>query len=179
MAHSAGSSDTTAPGLAPSRLRRGACRASAGGRRRCRPLAYPTCPRLVQKRPYLRARLFRFAGRIMAEQSTTPIPPDLAEAFAESYLCTTIGIPANWSMRSGLKRLSFSIISICGLVEQFTDQLPDHIFVILRAYMDGISDADLIVELAVNCSYANAARCLRRLIARRKAEDRLCEAQQR
>ena len=115
----------------------------------------------------------------MAEQSTTPIPPDLAEAFAESVFAYNNWSPGQLEYEIRIERSFFSIISICGLVEQFTDQLPDHVFVILRAYMDGISDADLIVELAVNCSYANAARCLRRLIARRKAEYRLCEAQQR
>jgi hypothetical protein len=114
----------------------------------------------------------------MAEQSTTPIPPDLAEAFSESVFAYNNWSPGQSECEIRIERSFFSIISICGLVEQFTDQLPDHVFVNLRSYMDGVSDADLIVELAVNCSYATAARCLRRMIARRKAEYRLCEAQQ-
>jgi hypothetical protein len=111
----------------------------------------------------------------MAEHSTNPILPDLAEAFAESVFAYNDWSPGQSEYEIRIERSYFSMTSICGLVEQFSDQLPDHVFLELRSYMDHILDADLIVELAVNCSYATAARCLRRMIARRKAEYRRCE----
>ena len=113
--------------------------------------------------------------RIMADQSTTPILPNLAEAFAELVLAYNDWCPGHSERKIKIERSFFSMTSICGLVEQFTGQLPDHVFLKLRSYMDDITDADLIVELAVNCSYATAARCLRRMIARRKEEYRRCE----
>jgi hypothetical protein len=112
----------------------------------------------------------------MAEQSTTPILPNLAEAFAESVFAYNDWSPGHSEREIKIERSFFSMTTICGLVEQFTDQLPDHVFLKLHSYMDNTTDADLIVELAVNCSYATAARCLRRMIARRKAEYRRCEA---
>jgi hypothetical protein len=113
----------------------------------------------------------------MAGHSANPILPDLAEAFAESLRAYNDWSPGQSEHEIRIERSFFSMTSICGLVEQFSDQLPDHVFLELRSYMDQISDADLIVALAVNCSYATAARCLRRMIARRKAEYRRCEAQ--
>ena len=112
----------------------------------------------------------------MAEQLTTPIPPNFAEAFAKSVLAYNDWSPGHSECEIKIERSFISMTSICGIVEQFTDQLPNHVFLKLRSYMDGITDTDLIVELAVNCSYATAAQCLRSMIARRKAEYRRCEA---
>ena len=100
----------------------------------------------------------------MAEQSVETIPPDLAEAFAESVLVYNDWSPGQPEREIRIERSFFSIRLICGLVEHFTDQLPEHVFSKLRSYMHDIPDSDLIVELAVNCSYATAARCLRRMI---------------
>jgi hypothetical protein len=108
----------------------------------------------------------------MAEQAATAIPPDLAEAFAESVLAYDDWGPGQPELEIRIERSFFSITQICGLVERFTDQLPEHVFSKLRSYMHDIPDSDLIVDLAVNCSYATAARCLRRMIFRRKAEYR-------
>jgi hypothetical protein len=108
----------------------------------------------------------------MTGQSVETIPPDLAEAFAESIFAYNGWSPGQPEREIRIERSFFSITLICGLVEQFTDQLPEHVFSELRSYMHDIPDGDLIVELAVNCSYATAARCLRRMIFRRKAEYR-------
>jgi hypothetical protein len=125
----------------------------------------------VQKSRHLWMSMSR-GGGIMAEQSVTAIPPDLAEAFAESVLAYNDWSPGQPEREIRIERSFFSITLICGLVEQFTDQLPEHVFSKLRSYMQDIPDSDLIVELAVNCSYATGARCLRRMIFRRKAEYR-------
>ena len=111
-------------------------------------------------------------GTIMAEQSVETIPPDLAEAFAELVLAYNDWSPGQPEREIRIERSFFSITLICGLVERFIDQLPEDVFSKLRSYMHDIPDGDLIVELAVNCSYATAARCLRRMIFRRKAEYR-------
>jgi hypothetical protein len=112
-------------------------------------------------------------GRIMTDLSVETIPPpDLAKAFAESVVAYNDWSPGQPEREIRIERSFFSITLICGLVEQFTDQLPEHVFSKLRSCMHDIPDGDLIVELAVNCSYATAARCLRRMIFRRKAEYR-------
>jgi hypothetical protein len=108
----------------------------------------------------------------MAEQSVESIPPDLAEAFAESVLAYDHWSPGQPDREIRIERSFFSITLICRLVEKFADQLPEQVFSKLRSYMHDIPDSDLIVELAVNCSYATAAQCLRRMIFRRKAEYR-------
>ena len=57
------------------------------------------------------------------------------------------------------------------LLDQFADELlSQHVFDKLRLYVDNVSHGDLIAELAVNCSYATGARCLRRLIGLRMPE---------
>jgi hypothetical protein len=103
-------------------------------------------------------------------QSALSTPRHLADAFADALLAY-----GDWSSGQPEREIStgqtkFSMISICGLFDQFADELPRHVFDKLRSYMDPVSHSDLIVELAVNCSYATGARCLRRLIELRKAE---------
>jgi hypothetical protein len=108
----------------------------------------------------------------MTDLSVETIPPDLAKAFAESVVAYNDWVPGQPEREIRIERSFFSITLLCGLVEQFTDQLPEHVFCKLRSSMHDIPDGDLIVELAVTCSYATAARCLRRMIFRRKAEYR-------
>ena len=110
-------------------------------------------------------------------QSAPPTQRDLAQAFADALLAYGDWSPGQPEREISIGGTKFSMTAVCGLLDQFADELPQHVFDKLRSYLDLPSHSDLIVELAVNCSYATAARCLRRMIARRKAEYRRCEAQ--
>jgi len=103
-------------------------------------------------------------------QSAPPTHRDLAEAFADALLAYGDWIAGQPEREISIGRSKFSMIAVCGLFDQIADELPQHLFDKLRLYMDCVSHGDLIVELAVNCSYATGARCLRRLIELRKAE---------
>jgi hypothetical protein len=106
----------------------------------------------------------------MSEQSPEAILPDLAEAFANAVLAF-----GNWSRAHegrliGLRGKFYPVISICGFVDQYSDQLPEHVFRQLRSYMHDIPDGELIAELHKDNSYSNAARCLRKMIERRETK---------
>jgi hypothetical protein len=104
------------------------------------------------------------------ERSAPPTPRDLADAFANALLAYGDWSPGQPEREISIGQTKFSMTAVCGLFDQFADELPRHVFDKLRSYLDLISHSDLIVELAVNCSYATGARCLRRLIELRKAE---------
>jgi hypothetical protein len=103
-------------------------------------------------------------------QPAPPTPRDLADAFADALLAYGDWIAGQPEREISIGRSKFSMTAVCGLFDQIADELPQHLFDKLRLYMDVVSHSDLIVELAVNCSYATGARCLRRLIELRKAE---------
>jgi hypothetical protein len=103
-------------------------------------------------------------------QSAAPTPRDLADAFANALLAYGDWSPGQPEPEISIGRSKFSMTAVCGLFDQIADELPQHLFDKLRLYMDHVTHGDLIVELAVNCSYATGARCLRRLIELRKAE---------
>jgi hypothetical protein len=103
-------------------------------------------------------------------QSATPTRRDLAEAYADALSAYGDWSPGQPEPEIGIGQTKFSMTAVCGLLDQFADELPQHVFKTLRSYMDLPSHSDLIVELAVNCSYATGARCLRRLIELRQAE---------
>jgi len=103
-------------------------------------------------------------------QSAPPTQRDFADAFADALLAYGDWIAGQPEREISIGRSKFSMTAVCGLFDQIADELPQHLFDKLRLYMDHVSHGDLIVELAVNCSYATGARCLRRLIELRKAE---------
>jgi len=106
----------------------------------------------------------------LSGQSAPPTQRDLAEAFANALLAYGDWSPGQPEREISIGGTKFSMTAVCGLLDQFTDELPQHAFDKLRSYLDLVSHSDLIVELAVNCSYATGARCLRRLIELRKSE---------
>ena len=114
--------------------------------------------------------------RVMSGQSAPsgqpaqPTPRDLADAFADALLAYGDWIAGQPEPEISIGRSKFSMTAVCELFDQIADDLPQHVFDKLRLYMDVVSHSDLIVELAVNCSYATGARCLRRLIELRKEE---------
>jgi hypothetical protein len=112
----------------------------------------------------------RVRAVIPSGQSAAPTPRDLADAFSDALLAYGDWSPGQPEREISIGQTKFSMIAVCGLFDQFVDELPQHVFDKLRSYMDSVSHSDLIVELAVNCSYATGARCLRRLIELRKAE---------
>jgi hypothetical protein len=101
-------------------------------------------------------------------QSAAPTPRDLADAFADALLTYGDWIAGQPEREISIGQTKFSMTAVCGLIDQFADELPQHVFDELRLHMDIVSHSDLIVELALNCSYATGARCLRRLIELRK-----------
>ena len=104
------------------------------------------------------------------ERSAPPTPRDMVDAFADALLVYGDWIAGQPEREISIGQTKFSMTAVCGLFDQFADELPEHVFDKLRSYMDLPSHSGLIVELAVNCSYATGARCLRRLIELRKVE---------
>ena len=102
----------------------------------------------------------------MPEQSADPIPRDLAEAFdnaVELYDIWRWG-PSQPERKVSCNGQDFSMTAVCGLVDQFTDRLPDRVFLKLRSYMHDYPHGKLIADLEADQSYATGARCLRRMI---------------
>ena len=110
------------------------------------------------------------SGQSAPSRQSAPPTPRIADAFADALLAYGDWIAGQPEREISIGQTKFSMTAVCGLFDQFADELPQHIFDKLRSYMALPSHSDLIVELAVNCSYATGARCLRRLIELRKAE---------
>ena len=106
----------------------------------------------------------------MAEQSAEPIPPDFAEAFAYAVLVYEIWTPQEPGRLIEIGSQSYSIVEVCRFVDQFTDRLPERVYLKLRSYMHDYPDGKLKAGLAADPSYATAVRCLRGMMERR-AED--------
>ena len=108
------------------------------------------------------------SGQSAPSGQAPPTPRDLADAFADALLAYGDWIAGQPEREISIGQTKFSMTAVCGLFDQFADELPQHVFNNLRSHMDVVSHSDLIVELALNCSYATGARCLRRLIELRK-----------
>jgi hypothetical protein len=100
------------------------------------------------------------------------IPLDMAEAFSEAVLAYSNWTPSIPEFRVRLGGDSFTMSAICDLVDKYPDQLPDKVLAVLRSYFHDMPHGDLKERLATDRSYAIGARCLRRLIERRKARNR-------
>ena len=111
-------------------------------------------------------------GTIMAEPPADPISPDFAEAFAYAVLVYEIWTPEEPGRLIEIGSQSYSIVEVCGFVDQFTDRLPERVYLKLRSYMHDYPDAKLKADLAADPSYATAVRCLRGMIERRTEEFR-------
>ena len=115
-------------------------------------------------------------GRIMTHQSAEQIIPlDFAEAFADAVLVYEIWSP-EYPREIRIGPRYYSIIEVCGFVDQFTDRLPERVFLKLRSYTQDHPDGILWADLAADPSYATAARCLRKMIERRTEDRKLREA---
>jgi hypothetical protein len=104
---------------------------------------------------------------IMAEQSAEPIPPDFAEAFAYAVLVYEIWTPEQPGRLVQIGSRYYSIVEVCRFVDQFTDRLPERVYLKLRSYMHDYPDGKLKADLAADPSYATAVRCLRAMMERR------------
>ena len=109
-------------------------------------------------------------GAIMAEPSAEPIPPDFAEAFAYAVLVYEIWSPEEPGRLIQIGSRYYSIVEVCRFVDQFTDRLPERVYLKLRSYMHDYPDGKLKADLATNPSYATAVRCLRGMMERRTEE---------
>jgi hypothetical protein len=106
-------------------------------------------------------------GAIMADQSAEPIPPDFAEAFAYAVLVYEIWTPQEPGRLIEIGSQSYSIVEVCGFVDQFSDRLPERVYLKLRSYMHDYPDGKLKADLAADATYATAVRCLRGMMERR------------
>jgi hypothetical protein len=78
----------------------------------------------------------------MAEQSAEQIIPfDFAEAFADAVLVYEIWSPEYPGREIRIGPRFYSIIEVCGFVDQFTDRLPERVFLKLRSYRTTIQTA--------------------------------------
>ena len=104
----------------------------------------------------------------MPEQSAEPIPPDLAKAFSDAVFAFGVWSPGQNGRVIPIRRRGFySITSVCDFVARSTAPLPKRVLQKLHSYIQGHPDDDhLRAELNADCSYASAARCLRKLMAR-------------
>ncbi len=102
----------------------------------------------------------------MAEPSAEPIPPDFAEAFAYAVLVYEIWTPEEPGRLIQIGSRYYSIIEVCRFVDQFTDRLPERVYLKLRSYMHDHPDGKLKADLAADPSYATAVRCLRGMMER-------------
>jgi hypothetical protein len=103
----------------------------------------------------------------MAEHSTEPIPPDFAEAFAYAVLVYEIWTPEEPARLIQIGPRYYSIVEVCRFVDQFTDRLPERVYLKLRSYMHDDPDGKLKADLAADPSYATAVRSLRGMMERR------------
>jgi hypothetical protein len=106
---------------------------------------------------------------IMAEPAAEPIPPDFAEAFAYAVLVYEIWTPEQPGRLIQIGSRSYSIVEVCRFVDQFTDRLPERVYLKLRSYLRDDPDGKLKADLAADPSYATAVRCLRAMMQRRTA----------
>lgn len=104
------------------------------------------------------------------------IPLDFAEAFADAVLVYEIWSPEYPGREIRIGPRYYSIIEVCGFVDQFTDRLPERVFLKLRLYTHDHPDGILWADLSADPSYATAARCLRKMIERRTEDRELREA---
>jgi hypothetical protein len=112
----------------------------------------------------------------MSAQSATAIPLDFAEAFADAVLVYEIWSPEYPERQIRIGPRFYSILQVCGFVDQFTDRLPERVFLKLRAYTRDYPDGTLRADLAAEPSYATAVRCLRKMIEWRTEDHNLREA---
>jgi len=79
----------------------------------------------------------------MAEPSAEPIPPDFAEAFADAVRVYEIWTPAEPGRLIQIGSRSYSIIEVCRFVDQFTDRLPERVYLKLRSHLRDDPDGKL------------------------------------
>ena len=104
----------------------------------------------------------------MADSSADPIPKELAEAFAHAVLAFELWHAEHEGQQISIPGRGYhSIDAVCGLVDKFTDPLPEHVLERLRSYMHDQPRGDLITELLKRLTYATGAVCLRKLMGRR------------
>jgi hypothetical protein len=113
----------------------------------------------------------------MTHQSAEQILPlDFAEAFADAVLVCEIWSPEYPGREIRIGPRYYSIIEVCGFVDQCTDRLPERVSLKLRSYVHDHPDGILCSDLAADPTYATAARCLRKMIERRTEDRKLREA---
>jgi hypothetical protein len=109
--------------------------------------------------------------------ATEPIPQKLRDAFDQA-----ISVYANWTPLLPERLVTiddrfFTMSEVCGLVDQFRDDLPISTFERLSSYLaehsrlaDGFERDRTHFEL--DRSYSTAANCFRKLIESRKQDPR-------
>ena len=85
----------------------------------------------------------------MSDQVPVPISLELRAAFAKAVLAYEAwGLGGSErKVRVGLEFLSIG--AVCGLVDQFSDEMQEHVFLKLRSFMHEHPHGELIARLAV------------------------------
>ena len=101
--------------------------------------------------------------------SEDPIPRDLQEAFKEVVYryAQSEWTPDGPELLVSIDFKPFGFETVCGLVDNFDDPLPEDLLHLLLANIH-CRDEDLKEDLATKRSYSSAARALRLLMQRRK-----------
>jgi hypothetical protein len=108
----------------------------------------------------------------MSVSSAKPVRCAVREAFHNA-----VWLYADWtpSMPEPIVRVGStcrSMSAVCGLVAEFNDLLPDHVFDTLMIYMRDIRYTLLRQKIFAEHSYAEGGRCFLRLIDDRKRQHR-------
>ena len=102
----------------------------------------------------------------------SPIPPNLARAFAEAVGMYGVWDPTNPDeQRLSVNGHPRSIAQVCWLVAHFIDRMPEPVARALRSHMDD-RYSTLKEKLSENPSYAIGNECLLKLMDDRKADYR-------
>jgi hypothetical protein len=112
----------------------------------------------------------------MPEQSAEPIPQDLTAHFDQAVLDYPMWSPEQEYRVYRIGQKEYSLMDLCRRVEQFAGTMREEVFQTLRAQMHYPPDSELRDELDADSTYPTAARCMRKMIERRKAEHQQSEA---
>jgi hypothetical protein len=105
----------------------------------------------------------------MAKRPPGPIPTYLREAFADALELFPDWSAALPEREVSIKGKPFTMSAVCSLVDGYNDRLPDSVVAVLTSHVQ-VAFADLTEQLTGDPSYTIGAKCLRRLIANRKAD---------
>ena len=105
----------------------------------------------------------------MDEPEQASLPLVVAQAFQQAVAMYEFWTPRHPDEQAlSVNHQCYSIAAVCGLLDKFSDPLPDNVLRALLSYIDE-SHGDLRVKLAATPTYATGAQCLLKLMQNRTA----------